>query len=272
MKTLIKYIIIWFVTFFNLKCTDDSGLVDYIFFSDDVKDISAIGVGDGKGDNIIIKSPLPGIILNESDGVLVEWEIIGNISSEDITIGISVNGGATWQDIHGSGYAVHNPIDDNSYYYEAGNWTSVDNDGSYNVYPNIFKTSNKVLIGIWSKEAYEEHYKVLNDYITITADSNYLEIISPNGFQSITMNQTYNISWISGGDISYDALNIYYNVYDIDDENSWILIVNNTRNDGSYNWTVPSFTSTRSNCRVKIVDSDNPDIYDISDNNFTITQ
>ena len=86
------------------------------------------------------------------------------------------------------------------------------------------------------------------------------------------MNQIYNISWISGGDISYDALDIYYNVYDIDDENSWILIVNNTRNDGSYNWTVPSFTSTRSNCRVKIVDSYNPDIYDISDNNFTITQ
>ena len=271
MQTLIKFIMILFIIFLNLKCADDdSGLVNYIFFSDDLEHVVPVGVGDSEGDNIIITHPFPGRNILESDGLLVEWEIIGNISSENITIGISLNSGATWQDIHGGGNVVNNPIN-SSYYSSAGSWTSVVNDGSHLVFPDLFETSDKVLIGIWSEDAYTEHYKILDDYITITADSNYFEIISPNGGESIRMNESYIIEWTYNGNVS-SYLKLYYNVYDIYDEESWILITSSTYNDGAFIWSVPSFTSTRPNCRVKIIDVNNTDIYDISDNAFTIIE
>jgi hypothetical protein len=89
-------------------------------------------------------------------------------------------------------------------------------------------------------------------------------VIQPNGGENIAAGTEYNIKWFSTkvSDVKIE--------FTTNSGASWITITGSTPSSGSYNWDVPNLFSD--NCRIKISDVSNPDLYDISDNDFTVTE
>jgi len=90
-------------------------------------------------------------------------------------------------------------------------------------------------------------------------------LLSPNGGEELIAGQTETISW--------EAIDLIDNVaIEYSDANgidgSWEVIDANTPNDGEYQWLVPLVTSNQ--CLVRISDATDPNVYDTSDDVFTI--
>jgi hypothetical protein len=97
------------------------------------------------------------------------------------------------------------------------------------------------------------------------ADSNYYQVLTPNGGETLTMGTSYDITWKSGGDAS-SVVKLYYST---DGGSGWYTIDTYVSNDGSYSWTVPTLSEASSQCLIRIVDY-SEDIQDQSDAVFTI--
>lgn len=72
-----------------------------------------------------------------------------------------------------------------------------------------------------------------------------LTLVSPNGSEKLSAGSLYEITWTSEGEIEY--VNIEYS---INNGATWIEIISNTINDGSYFWTVPCSRSPDSLVRI----------------------
>jgi hypothetical protein len=90
-----------------------------------------------------------------------------------------------------------------------------------------------------------------------------LTVTSPNGGESWYSGETYNITWTSTG--SPGNVKIEYTT---NNGTSWIILDNNTPNDGVRAWFIPNTPST--NCKVRITSVSEPSITDTSDSLFTI--
>jgi|GEM_PF-1997783 len=108
--------------------------------------------------------------------------------------------------------------------------------------------------------------------ITSNPGPRWLEVLSPNtstptkpGYQSeiVWKNQDCNFDCIAGA----SKVNIDYS---IDFGNTWNSIVQNTENDGTYEWIVPDVTSTL--CFIKVSDAEVPDSVYASGPLFSIPQ
>ena len=91
-------------------------------------------------------------------------------------------------------------------------------------------------------------------------------VIQPNGSESWAVGTTQQIQWTSAW---VENVKIEYST---DNGGSWVSpsITSSTPSDGSYNWTIPNTPSSQ--CLVKITSADNPNILDISNATFTITE
>ena len=89
-------------------------------------------------------------------------------------------------------------------------------------------------------------------------------LLSPNGGENLISGHTYEITWVTAGDIN--DVNIIYSTNNGQDWND----VNTVANTGTYEWLVPEVTSNQ--CLVRISDVCDPNIYDTSDDVFTIFQ
>jgi hypothetical protein len=87
-------------------------------------------------------------------------------------------------------------------------------------------------------------------------------INSPNGGEVLKGGTLYNITW-SG---TYEC-NVKLS-YQRSENPFWFTIVNSLPNCGGYEWKVP--LNTNGSYRIKIEDVENPEIFDISDNFFSI--
>ena len=92
-----------------------------------------------------------------------------------------------------------------------------------------------------------------------------ITITRPNGGESWTVGEKHPIHWDWTGNISSVKIE-----YSVDAGNNWMLVASSTQNDGDYLWTVPNMVS--SNCFLKISDANDPSIYDISDESFSIAR
>ena len=91
-----------------------------------------------------------------------------------------------------------------------------------------------------------------------------ITITSPNGGETFQVGCSYNITWTSVG-----VTNVKIE-YSNTNGSSWTSIVNSyPASNNIYSWTIPNTPSAL--CLVKISDANNPSIYDISNNPFTIT-
>ncbi|MBV6422113.1 MAG: hypothetical protein DAHOPDDO_03402 [Ignavibacteriaceae bacterium] len=100
------------------------------------------------------------------------------------------------------------------------------------------------------------------------SDSNFtivplITVTAPNGGENWLATSQHDITWASQ---SITNVNIEYSM---DNGTNWINIISSfPASGGSYNWTLPSTPSTQ--CLVRISDTSNPLLYDVSDNVFTI--
>lgn len=106
-------------------------------------------------------------------------------------------------------------------------------------------------------------FDVSNAAFNISGD--YIWLASPNGGESFTGGSSTNITWsYSGG---YSLLGIYYST---NNGATWNTIATQVyKSNLSYNWTVPNINSN--NVKIKLVDYYSNQLFDISDQSFTIS-
>ena|GEM_PF-5193778 len=92
-------------------------------------------------------------------------------------------------------------------------------------------------------------------------------ILRPNGNETYLSDEYHPIHWNWYG--SFGTVKIDYST---DGGTSWNTIVSATDNDGNYAWDVAYTSTTYPNCRIRVSHPTNPNIYDISDANFTIAR
>jgi murein DD-endopeptidase MepM/ murein hydrolase activator NlpD len=90
-----------------------------------------------------------------------------------------------------------------------------------------------------------------------------LTLSTPNGGEAYNGNSSQTITWTSSGDIANVKLE-----YSADNGQTWLLIISNTPNNGSYSWTLPKVGTWRARVRISAVYDST--IYDVSNNKFTI--
>ena len=91
-------------------------------------------------------------------------------------------------------------------------------------------------------------------------------VIDPNGNEYITVYSIYSILWSSMADVSFVLID-----YSIDGGVNWLPVQTSPypASIGRYDWLVPNNPST--NCLIKVRNSANSGIFDVSDEVFTIT-
>jgi len=189
---------------------------------------------------IVIKSPNGGEVWQAGTTNIINWSVSGTVTA--VNIDYTTNNGTSWIPIVGN-YAL-TP----GYY----SWTQV---------PSTPSTNCKVRIT-----------DALNGFPSSTSTSTFtiapppdITVTSPNGGETIQAGNDVNITWTS--------TNVGFVKIDYTTNNGavWDTIVSSTPSIGRYTWHgVPSVNSSL--CRIKISNADGTgQPFDISDNNFTIT-
>ncbi|HRG59163.1 MAG TPA: T9SS type A sorting domain-containing protein [Bacteroidia bacterium] len=89
-------------------------------------------------------------------------------------------------------------------------------------------------------------------------------LTSPNGGETLQVQCVNAITWNSSTFFSNVRLD-----YSLDNGVTWINITTSTSNDGTQNWTVPA-TANSTQCKIKISNTADLNIFDVSDATFTI--
>ncbi len=89
-----------------------------------------------------------------------------------------------------------------------------------------------------------------------------ISVLVPNGGEILTAGSTYFIEWNS-----QNVVNVKIE-YSTNNGTNWISVIDSIPSTGIYDWTVPDTFTTEG--RVKISDLTDPNIFDISDQSFTI--
>ena len=193
---------------------------------------------------ISITSPNGGEIWHEQSSQSISWTVSGDIGGDNVKIQYSLNSGSNWQTVTNSTL----------------------NDGNYEwSLPDISELGEYCLIKI-SSYSQSTIYDVSDNYFSVSADQNLLQIISPNGGENLLMGSQHEITWTSSGNIG-SYIKLYYSS---DGGNGWYTIDSQESNDGSFQWTTPTLLEASSTCLLKIEDYSISEYVDISDNYFNI--
>ncbi|MFC1692079.1 PQQ-binding-like beta-propeller repeat protein [Candidatus Latescibacterota bacterium] len=94
----------------------------------------------------------------------------------------------------------------------------------------------------------------------------YVRVQSPDGGENLEPGTTYTITWTYSG---VDNVSIDFST---DDGSNWTTIIGEIpASDGSYSWTIPDGIDS-SGCLVRITDTSNSTVSDISNNTFAVSQ
>ncbi|MCJ7729771.1 MAG: agmatine deiminase family protein, partial [Sedimentisphaerales bacterium] len=95
-----------------------------------------------------------------------------------------------------------------------------------------------------------------------------VEVVWPNGDETLQPGAQEQIEWVASDDASVTSVDLYYST---NAGSTWTTIATGLSNTGSYNWTVPSTSSTQ--CRIRAVAHDGASNTraDVSDKNFAIS-
>ncbi|HBX51921.1 MAG: hypothetical protein A2275_12175 [Bacteroidetes bacterium RIFOXYA12_FULL_35_11] len=183
------------------------------------------------------------------------------------------NGGQTWEG--GITQTINFVASGTTNYYDlfysvnaGANWTSIASNqnitnGQYSwSVPN--NPSVSCLVKIQDHTNTTCMVDVSDALFTITPATPVITITSPNTALTKYVGQSHTITWTSAY-VTSNAITIDYST---DNGSTWIPIVTNTTNTGSYAWTIPNTPSTQ--CLVKVTDLGNPATYDVSNTTFTI--
>ncbi|MEE9119193.1 MAG: Ser-Thr-rich GPI-anchored membrane family protein, partial [Calditrichia bacterium] len=90
-----------------------------------------------------------------------------------------------------------------------------------------------------------------------------ITVLSPNGGEAWLVGSTQTIGW-TDNITERVAIDLFKS------DTLYTIIEFSTTSDGSYNWIIPDSTTPGSDYKIKITSVDDPDVFDFSDNNFTI--
>ncbi len=153
-------------------------------------------------------------------------------------------------------------------YYNGSGWVVIKNGapdvGTYAwTVPNISTTKAKIWIKGWSSSGDPADFSD-STFSLIPAPSGSITVTSPNGGEVWAKGSTENITWTSSGQV---GSNVKIS-YSPDNGFNWTTIVSSTVNNGTYPWTLPDILAD--NCLVKVTDTANSLISDVSNGVFSI--
>ena len=170
----------------------------------------------------------------------IKWDIVGTSNRFDLEY--SINNGSTW-----------NPI---VYNYYIDNATL----GVYNwQVPNAASTSALVRV----KDASNGDILDVSD-ANFTIEEAGITLLSQNGGEIYYYDQEHEIIWDSPD--SFDQSQNVNIDYSINGGTTWLNIVSNHVNSGTYNWTIPEVTEARPQTLVRVQETGNTSKFDTSNN------
>ena len=187
-----------------------------------------------------ITSPNGGESWLESSTQNIRWENSGNVGNS-VSISYSIDGGLNWTSIA----------------------NSIENTGScFWTLPSLINTEANCRVKVASTST--SYTDISDGNFSISAEPNFITVISPNGGEEWSELSNQSISWVSSGDVGSQVIIQYtYNGSD------WLDIAESTSEVGSILWNLPHVTSTQTLCRV-IVASTTTSHSDVSDAVFSI--
>jgi surface protein len=195
-----------------------------------------------------VTSPAEGeVILGGSTHEITWQENLSGLSIDEVTIEYSIDGGETWNQINGGSYRKANDYSETWQIPEVSTGQA-----------RIRVSKSPDVSGF----AYSDsaNFKIKKGSVTLT---------QPNTAVSWGVGEGHEIRWDTIGDV--EKVNIYYCLDGDQDNPSWVKI-NPAPYSASYKkyaWIIPDEFS--SSCLIKIEDSDDPQINDLSDSLFAIT-
>jgi agmatine deiminase len=100
--------------------------------------------------------------------------------------------------------------------------------------------------------------------------SPYIQLKSPLGGETLSVGQTYNITWCAGDGVGVTGVDI---LCSLDNGATWPqTLATGEANDGVFAWTVPSWPTTQARIKVIAYDADGHAATDMSDAGFTIAR
>ena len=184
---------------------------------------------------LLIAYPNGNEIFGNGDETEIRWQTTGEIDS--VSLYYSLNNGFSWMSIVDS---IENQ--------EAYSWQI----------PDV--SSDSCLIRISSTESGGPE-DTSDSLFVISKPS--LTILAPNGGEAWESNSGHEIQWQSAGLI--DSVDLHYST---DNGRTWREIVANIENSSQYLWQIPELVSD--SCLVRILDSSNEHLVDVSDSVFDL--
>ncbi len=198
--------------------------------------------GSDLTDVLHLVRPNGGEKLRSGSSYTISWEAHPEI--EKIRIWLSTDDGYTWE-----------IIKDNAE--NTGSWT-------WDV-PDIL--SDQCILKL-EKQGNPNIYDYSDAYFTIDENGEDTDddlcLLNPSGGEEISAGSSYTVEWSTPPEI--EKIRIWLST---DDGYTWEIIKNRTLNDGKWKWTVPFLESGQ--CIMKLEKYGNPEIYDYSDECFTIS-
>ncbi len=185
---------------------------------------------------ISIIAPSTGVQWSTGETYEIRWS---SFQVANVNIKYSVDGGANWNTI------ANNEVSDGYY-----NWT---------IPPAILTTHNAVIkiTDASSSDSFTDSgiFSILN--------SSFVRVDSPNGGEEWEYSKGQRIEWTTSPNIS--NVDIYFS---LNNGNSWEPVILGYPSYGAYEWNAPEISTSLG--RIKIQDSNNPVISDISDAPFKL--
>ncbi len=180
--------------------------------------------------------PVGGEIVEGGTILPIQWE--SYMDSVYMTINYSLDGGSNWEVIN----------------------ANAENDGIYDWLVPRDTTSTNAIIELVLTDGTNILQEESSGEFTI---ANRIELTSPNGGELVERGSVYQIEWEA-----IDSINFVGLYYTYDEGNNWETIVAIVRNTGMYDWSVPD--TVYDSVLVKIVNTEDTTVYDISDSTFRI--
>jgi photosystem II stability/assembly factor-like uncharacterized protein len=127
-----------------------------------------------------------------------------------------------------------------------------------------FSVYNKPLYEIFFLDSQNGWVIGMDGFIAKYDTTKYINVLSPNGGEQWLSGNSYNITWQKN---NVELISLYYSTNSGQD---WLLIEENVQADNLNYWwdSIPNTPSE--NCLVKIIDENDPNIFDMSDSTFSI--
>lgn len=190
-----------------------------------------------------VLSPGSGETITTGSEQKIVWES-NNISGNSVNLYYSDDGGEAWRNIS----------------------QNISNTGSYTWnMENVSKSTTNAKIKIEAADD-KSIFNITTTPFSIRVLNSVLTISTPNGGEKLTMGESVSVNW-SSKELFSSKVDMYYS---INGGMKWNVIKKNIPDNGSFNWKIPKLKKISSNCLIKMVDSGNNTITDVSDAKFAI--